>query len=124
MSDLSLQLLEAMKREFQFLRQDHDFQLGDDFLDEVQLGATARNTFFSCKKHGAQPRLNPNHRVILALMNSKERSKTHLYYLLSAVYSIVNRAVEEIEDSHEREFHAKILETLLAGRSGRWTDLA
>ncbi len=121
-NDLSLQLVGALRREFQLLCEEDDFQLGDGYFDKIQLGSTSWGTFFSCDKHGQEPTLNPKHRVIRQLLESKDQSRTHLYYLLSAVYSIVNRAVEEIEDTHERDFHAKILETLLEGREGRWTD--
>lgn len=127
MSDLSKELLEALKREFRLLRKEHDPDQLDDFLDRMQLGGGTGwgpwGSFIKSGKNGEDPRLNPRHKVIKRLLDTPDKQRAHLYYLLSAVYSIANRAYEGIEDEHERDFHSRILTVLLEGRPGRWTEL-
>ncbi|MBI3927450.1 MAG: hypothetical protein HY319_18070 [Armatimonadetes bacterium] len=123
MDRLEQKLIEAVRQEFRRLRREVDFALPDQVLDQLRCGSTRRGTFFSCKKNCQEPTFNPHHHVLRKFLQSPSKSRADLYFLLSAVYSVLNRADPDIEDHHEREFHAKILEELLNGKSaGRWTE--
>ena len=49
------------------------------------------------------------------LLTGGEFHPALLYYLLSALFSVLNRARSEIKDFHERQFHQRVLGSLLGG---------
>ncbi len=58
--------------------------------------------------------INRDHPFVVAL-ERRGRPRELLYLLLSGIFSVTNRELEEVDDSHEREFHARVLATLLGG---------
>ena len=60
---------------------------------------------------GGKAILHPDHPVYALYQRSRCAGKE--YYLISALLSVVNRAERLYEDSHEREFHGRLLEYLL-----------
>ena len=58
--------------------------------------------------------VNGQHPVIQEIV-AAGLPRERLYFLLSALFSVKNREDEAVEDSHERDFHARILSTLLGG---------
>ncbi|MGE0487898.1 MAG: hypothetical protein AB7S38_01655 [Vulcanimicrobiota bacterium] len=62
----------------------------------------------------AKVTVNGQHRVVENIIRAG-LPRERLYFLLSALFSVKNREDQAIEDSHERDFHARILATLLGG---------
>lgn len=87
--------------------------LPQEALSQLRLGETQKGTFFSCDPGGRKPVLNPDHKAIRRLLNRKGSRDTSIFFLMSAVYSVINRADPEIHDHHEREFHSRLLHSLL-----------
>ena len=105
-------LLTQLKSQLQELRSDR-VVLPDEALAQMRLGATQKGTFFSCDPGGRQPVLNPDHKAIRRLLNRQGSRNTSIFFLMSAIYSVINRADPDIHDSHEREFHSRLLHSLL-----------
>ena len=60
---------------------------------------------------GLKPVFRRDHPV--AVMYDKSPNPHKVFFLLSALVSVFNRAEATYEDKHEREFHARILDHLL-----------
>ena len=81
-----------------------------EVFSTLSLGNTAKNALLECQAGGRQVILNPQHPLFQKLARFSERS--HLYYLLSAIVSVVNRADTAYHDADERRFHAQMLNRL------------
>ncbi len=79
---------------------------GFDFKD-LQKGALCE-----CTPDG-RVFLNPKHRLVQHLVETPSPEEEYFYFLMSAVFSVINRARLDIKDEHEREFHARLLAHLL-----------
>ncbi|MBI3930169.1 MAG: hypothetical protein HY319_31825 [Armatimonadetes bacterium] len=78
-------------------------------LDSIDFGPTPAGTFCA---YESRLLLNPEHPAVRRLLSGSSIEAEPLYYLVSGLYSVLNRALPEIEDRHEREFHRQILRTL------------
>lgn len=105
-------LLAQLKSQLEQLSSDQ-IVLPHEALAQLRLGETQKGTFFSCDPGGRQPVLNPEHKAIRRLLNRKGSNNTSIFFLMSAVYSVINRADPDIHDHHEREFHSRLLDSLL-----------
>jgi hypothetical protein len=78
----------------------------------ISFGPTPKGTFCACTPDG-RVTLNPAHPLVEHLLNSSTPRPEYLFFLVSAVFSVINRARADIQDHHEREFHARLLAYLL-----------
>jgi hypothetical protein len=115
-ADPARRLLEALRTELRLLRDTDSLPLEDSVIEGMTLGPTPRGTFCTCKE--GRLTLNPAHPVVARLLATPELPPERLYFLLSGIYSVLNRARKDIEDLHERRFHARILAALLGGGQG------
>lgn len=106
-------LLGALRSELRLLRESGHPELTEEVLEALALGDTGRGLLWSCGPGGTEPTLNRAHPFVQHLLATSPCPPDRLYFLISSFYSVLNRAVPEIEDSHERSFHRRLLETLL-----------
>ncbi len=78
----------------------------------ISFGPTPKGTFCACTPDG-RVTLNPAHSLVEHLLNNATPRPEYLFFLVSAVFSVINRARADIQDHHEREFHARLLAYLL-----------
>ncbi|MEW6283660.1 MAG: hypothetical protein AB1758_33925, partial [Candidatus Eremiobacterota bacterium] len=102
-------LAEALRSEMRRVAGEHQ-----NLLDVVLFGPTPRGTFCQCTPDG-KVTLNPTHAIVAHLMKEERPNPEYLYFVLSALYSVINRARQDIHDQDEREFHRRLLATLLEG---------
>lgn len=107
------ELLAALRGELRILRESGHPELSERVLEELVLGRTPNGTLWSCDEGGRRPTLNREHPVVRDLLAGGPIPPERLYFLLSSLYSVLNRACVEIRDEHERGFHRRVLETLL-----------
>lgn len=106
-------LLYALRREFRLIRETGDYKLSDDILQNMNI----------CSKEGQPPVLfngktstlliNTVHPFIGTLTGRLEQTPEAIYYLLSVIYSTINRELKEIEDRDELAFQMVMLDYLL-----------
>ncbi len=78
----------------------------------ISFGPTPKGTFCACTPDG-RVMLNPAHSLVEHLLSNSTPRPEYLFFLVSAVFSVINRARADIQDHHEREFHARLLAYLL-----------
>ncbi len=111
--DPEQRLIEVIRTEFKNLISPDDPPLLSAIIQHLRYGPTKRNVIFSCRPDGSQAYLNEQHPIIQRYLASESYHNEDLYFILSAIYSIINRALREVEDKHERDFHRRILNRLL-----------
>lgn len=79
---------------------------------EITFGPTPKGAFCHCTPDG-RVILDEKHPLIARLLKAESPEDEYFYFLVSAVFSVINRARADIKDEHEREFHARLLAHLL-----------
>lgn len=64
--------------------------------------------------------INTAHPAVETLIGRTTRPKTDLVFFISSMMSLLNREEEQIEDHHEKEFHARLLRFALEECQGTW----
>lgn len=89
-----------------------DPELSKAVPSQIMFGVTPKGTFCHCTPDG-RVTLNPSHALLQRLLEQPSAEDEYFYFLVSAVFSIINRARADIRDEHERDFHARLLAHLL-----------
>ncbi|MCA9791544.1 MAG: hypothetical protein KC910_07100, partial [Candidatus Eremiobacteraeota bacterium] len=97
------ELLEAIRQEFRLLSPTFPHHL----LERLSL--TPLEPGLLCVV-ADEPLLNSEHILIRELLGNFRPER--LYLIVSALFSVLNRALPEVTDGEERAFHQKLLETL------------
>ncbi|MBI3927447.1 MAG: hypothetical protein HY319_18055 [Armatimonadetes bacterium] len=112
-------LLEALEAEFRVLGLAHAQPQAFAMLKAVRLGRTPPGTLSWASAGGTQLLLNPEHPAVAALLDpERPAGARRLYLVMSSLYSVLNRVAAQVDDSHERWFHAQLLSSLLGGEVG------
>lgn len=107
-----LDLDERLHREFRLLGMGDIDPAAASLLQRVKGAQLPPDVLFSSQ--GKDTLYNRNHPLVRRLQ-AQEYHPEHLYFLMSGLFSVMNRAVEEVDDQSERKFHARILSTLMGG---------
>jgi hypothetical protein len=67
--------------------------------------------FFDPGSRGTRPRLNREHALVRRLLHHSD-PEVGMLYLLSSMFSQINRSRPEVDDAMERRFHARVLARL------------
>ncbi|MGE0494255.1 MAG: hypothetical protein AB7S38_33900 [Vulcanimicrobiota bacterium] len=97
------ELLAALREEFRLLSPTFPHHL----LERLSLTPLEPGLLCVCRD---APVLNCEHVVVRELLRNYRPER--LYLILSALFSVLNRALPEVTDCEERAFHQKLLETL------------
>lgn len=103
------QLLARLRSEFRLL----GVAVPESYLDGLHLAPEPSGLLGWFDERGLA--LNSQHPAVLRTL-APDSPPRHLYLLLSSLFSVVNRADENVTDRQEREFHQAILETLSGAR--------
>lgn len=64
--------------------------------------------------------IHAGHPAVAHLLNNPQRRRSDLLFFASCAMSILNREEGDINDDHEREFHARLLRFALEEGQGSW----
>ena len=64
--------------------------------------------------------IHTKHPAVAHLFNNSQQRRSDLLFFVSSMMSILNREDEEINDEHERIFHARLLKFALEDCQGSW----
>ena len=104
-------LVLAVQEQFALLAADHPRLQRE--MAKLRLSPMPASVFCGIFPGGVRPVLNSDHPFIVQLRRQENPSPEHLGMLCSALFSVMNRAAERLTDLHEREFHARLLATLV-----------
>lgn len=103
-------LIQSLRKELAALRGELGLQSD---IPHFELGSVSRKSFIEYNgKKGSPLKFDSDHPVVTRLTQTHS-DQSALTFLLSATFSVINRELDDIEDHHEREFHARLLSRLL-----------
>lgn len=106
-------LLFALKREFRIIREVGDYKLSDNVLKDMSINPGDNKQPISFDKDRQLLVIYTSHPLIKAIMKESADNSPVIYYLLSLIYSTINRELLEITDEDEMKFQNVMLENLL-----------
>jgi hypothetical protein len=106
-------LLYALKREFRLIRETGDYKLSDEILRGMDICRMSGRPPVIFSRGESRLLINIIHPFIGMITDRMEKTPESVYYLLSLVYSTINREMKEIEDRDELVFQMVMLDHLL-----------
>ena len=107
------QLLFAVKREFRIIREVGDYKLSDKVLRDMMIIDLEGKPSITFDKKKQLLTINSSDPFIKSIMDKLSDNKELIYYLLSVIYSTINKELLEITDEDEMRFQNVMLENLL-----------
>lgn len=110
-------LLQSSVREVvNVLNNNHGDLLDPGVVGKLDGGASFwtrwRSGFLSWDVEARMVRVNPSHKLAKSLLRKFEPDPTWSVLFSCALFSTINRGLEEVEDRHEKEFLSALLDTL------------
>ncbi len=106
-------LLFSLKREFRIIREVGDYKLSDNVLKNMTVSSDDNRQPISFDKSRHLLVIYTSHPLIKAVIKESQDNVQIIYYLLSLIYSTINRELLEITDEDEMKFQNVMLENLL-----------
>lgn len=106
-------LLFALKKEFRIIRKQGDYKLSDSFLKNMIVGKFEGTFPVFFDRSIMLLSINSGHPLIIKVMDGIDSEPDLIYYLISLIYSTINKELGGITDDDEIKFQALILKNLL-----------
>jgi hypothetical protein len=104
-------LLSMIKKEFRIIRQRGDYKLSENILRNAAVISVENEPAVSFKNNSLW--INMKDPFVESIMDCMEESPHNLYYLLSVIYSTINKELRDITDEDEMKFQMIMLDNLL-----------
>ena len=101
--------VKEIKEAFQKIAGPSEFELIGTF-DQLSL-SQGSGPLIDYQAGGGKAVLRENHPV--AALYNRSHCPGKVYFLLSALISVINKAEADYKDNHEREFHSRLIDYLL-----------
>jgi len=106
-------LLFTIKKEFRIIREQGDYKLSDSILKNMIIGRFEEKFPVFFDRSIRLLSINSGHPLIAGVMDKIDRDPDLIYYLISLIYSTINKELRDITDEDEIRFQSLILKNLL-----------
>lgn len=107
-----LNLLYSIKREFRIIREFKSYKLSEYVLKNMRVQEVPDKSAIIFNRKKLLLTVNIKHPLVSVIMQKLDTEPHLLYYLISIIYSTINRELEEITDEDEIKFQRIMLENL------------
>jgi hypothetical protein len=112
-SPLQMRLLNEIKKEFRIIRERGDYKLSENYLKNIEIFDREKSAAVIFNPQLEMLSINTLDPLVGKIMAALDTKPHLLYYLLSIIYSTINRELKEITDKDEMKFQLIMLENLL-----------
>ncbi|MCD4786172.1 MAG: hypothetical protein K8T10_20310 [Candidatus Eremiobacteraeota bacterium] len=112
-------LLFSLKKEFRIIRSQGDYKLSDSVLKNMIVGRFDEKFPVFFDRSIRLLSVNSAHPFIIKVMNGIDNEPDLMYYLVSLIYSTINKELKEITDEDEIKFQTSIFKNLLKYKAER-----
>lgn len=107
------ELLYSIKKEFRIIRERGDYKISERILRNMKVKPEKSRPAVLFDRENHQVTINTEDPLVRKIMDLTRQNSRSIYYLLSLVYSTINRELLEITDEDEMKFQMIMLENLL-----------
>ncbi|MFP4497458.1 MAG: hypothetical protein ACLFQV_04545, partial [Vulcanimicrobiota bacterium] len=111
---LEERFLHALRREFRIIRERGDYKLSEAVLKRMQLVESDPGVPISYVKGHEKLFINIKNPTVEKIIKGFEEEPQLLYYMISMIYSTINKILLDVTDDDEMRFQMVMLENLLA----------